>query len=366
LVILHRDGATRRDVAPDPASVPEIGRFLRRERTHQALSIEEVSARMGVSADSLADLEAGTVDRLPDRVHTLKLLRRYADFLNLPGERYVLVLVEHWPSSSLAGAVVTVRSGATSRSGSVASSWPEPARGDGYSEDTETVPSVPTGWTPVTELANSRSARATAAPTSWSPVPPLGQDPNTAQVPRVVNLTGPLPVAPSRRRRERSVAANALRLLVVLLTLALVAGIAGIIVNRARPQWLKDLGITRPPPAVSAPTSSPTTSTPSASVFTEVSSAPGTATFAVPSRTFTVTVSAVGGASWVEAQVPDALSPVFAGIVPAGGTEPFVVHQSLSIQVGSAAARVSVTVGKRVANYLPPATPFSMTFQSGL
>jgi hypothetical protein len=38
----------------------------------------------------------------------LKVLRHYADFLGLPGDRYLLVLVEHWPTGSLSAPVVTV------------------------------------------------------------------------------------------------------------------------------------------------------------------------------------------------------------------------------------------------------------------
>jgi len=90
-VILHRDGSVRRmGAAPRPASVPDLARVLRQARAARGLELDAVSAQTGIPLDQLYDLESGTVDRLPDRVAMLKALSRYAGFLNLPGDQFVM------------------------------------------------------------------------------------------------------------------------------------------------------------------------------------------------------------------------------------------------------------------------------------
>ena len=92
-MIFHRDGSPRRDDASAlPRSVPELGRSLQRERSLLGLTVPEVAARTGLPPVMLEALEAGTVDRLPDRVQTVKTLRGYADALGLSGERYACLL----------------------------------------------------------------------------------------------------------------------------------------------------------------------------------------------------------------------------------------------------------------------------------
>ena len=88
--------------------MPEIGRSLRRERTRQGLSIEEASFANCHNGSAAAGTREQNIDRLPDRVQTLKALRHYADFLGLPGDRYTLVLIEHWPTGFSSSSVVTV------------------------------------------------------------------------------------------------------------------------------------------------------------------------------------------------------------------------------------------------------------------
>ncbi|MGH9092202.1 MAG: helix-turn-helix domain-containing protein, partial [Acidimicrobiales bacterium] len=96
----HRDVGTRRgDARWMPASVPELARTLRRARTRQGLRLEDVSARTGLPLEQLQAIETGTVERIPDRVAILRTLRRYADHLGLPGDRFVLAAVDHWPTT---------------------------------------------------------------------------------------------------------------------------------------------------------------------------------------------------------------------------------------------------------------------------
>jgi transcriptional regulator with XRE-family HTH domain len=356
-VILHRDGGPRRDdVGWIPASVPEIGRFLRRERTQQGISIEEVGERTGLAVPQLQGLEGGTVDRLPDRVQTLKVLRRYADFLGLPGDQYVLVLVDHWPTSALSSSVVSVHAAPPLRpddTGVVAQVRPEHAE---------------TGWVPLTvpeaHLVD-HDGHPTGSLALTAQVNSVGPVYTTAQVPRIDN-TGPLPIVDGWSGSDDRGTSLALRILIVVLSLALVAGIAGIVINWTRPQWLADLGITHNTthnPRTTTTTAVTRTTQPE---FSQVSTSPGAATFVVRSKSFVVAVVPVGSPSWVQATTNGSIAPEFSGVVQPGAKQAFTAHGPLVVQVGASSARLFVSVGSRlIGSYAPPGAPFTITFRSG-
>jgi len=366
-VILHRDGAARRDdPAATPSSVPEIGRSLRRERTRQGLGIEDVSVRTGVDPRQLQGLEGGTVDRLPDRVQTLKILRLYADFLGLPGERYVLVLVDHWPTGSLATPVVRVHPR-------------RPPRPDDTGAIPVVVPSLSagaptgipdedhrTGEIPVSTGTASTGALIPPMPgpaaTSSGPLGGFGPEPATAQVPRI-DTTGPLPAVPGWSGSAKPRASPVLKVVVGVLALALAVGIAGIVINETHPQWLRNLGVTHGPAGSKlAPTG--TNPVNPAPTFSQVASPAGTASFVVRASSFVVSVLAVGSASWMQIGEPGS-APLFSGIVQAGNKETFTVHRALVVEVGASSARAFVAVGQKlVGGYVPSTAPFTMTFRT--
>jgi transcriptional regulator with XRE-family HTH domain len=372
-VILHRDGGPRReDGGSIPASVPDIGRSLRRERTRQGLSIEEVSSRTGLAAQQLQGLESGTVDRLPDRVHTLKVLRHYADFLGLPGDRYLLVLVEHWPTGSLNAPVVTVHTA-------------PPVLHD----DTGLVPPVQQiqqiqprvdqasvraashlvdirGLPLASSVGLNASTASTVSSASIASSASSDDTHTTAQVPRI-DRTGPLPVVDRWSDFDEPRTPVLLRGLIWILSLALLVGVAGIVINWTRPQWLRDIGITRAPTtAATTTTSRPGTTTTAAPTFTQVSSTPTAATFDVRSSPFVVAVVPDGSPSWVQANADGAPDPAYSGIVQAGEKQSWTVNSSLVVVVGASSARLYVSVGNHlVGSYAPPGAPFTITFQKG-
>ena len=364
-MILHRDGATRRDdPAATPSSVPEVGRSLRRERTRQGLGIDEASARTGIDARQLQGLEGGTVDRLPDRVQTLKALRVYADFLGLPGDRYVLVVVDHWPTGSLATPVVRVhprRPAGPDDTGAVPAVVPAPATPAlaGASTEDHRTGEIPV---PVTRVGpGAMASGADANPTSVVYSAGLGPDPATAQVPRV-DVTGPLPAVSGWSGTVKPGASRSLKVVVAVLSLALVVGIAGIVINRTHPQWLRDLGITRTPAVSSHPAATTTTTAPT---FSQVSTTSTSAGFVVRAPSFVVSILAVGGPSWMQIGEPGA-APLFTGVVQPGGRETFTVHQALVVDVGASSAHAFVAVGQKlVGGYVPSKAPFTMTFRTG-
>ena len=178
--------------------------------------MEDVSARTGLPLDQLDALEAGAVVRIPDRVAILKTLRRYADFLGLPGERFVVVVVDHWPvSSSVASSTTSYRPSpvAVAPAGTVAHA----------PVDTGMVPMAtqvaPAGAAP--PVAGRSAEPAThAVPVTVAPAA-NGVHTTTAQVLAVPN-TGVTPAVPSparsraaRRTPRAPHAPLALRVLVV-------------------------------------------------------------------------------------------------------------------------------------------------------
>ena len=210
--------------------------------------MEDVSARTGLPLDQLDALEAGAVVRIPDRVAILKTLRRYADFLGLPGERFVVVVVDHWPvSSSVASSTTSYRPSpvAVAPAGTVAHA----------PVDTGMVPMAtqvaPAGAAPPVAGRSAKPATH-AVPVTVAPAA-NGVHTTTAQVLAVPN-TGVTPAVPSparsraaRRTPRAPHAPLALRVLVVVAALAVVAGVAGLVIDRYAPHWLSSLGITQSP-----------------------------------------------------------------------------------------------------------------------
>ena len=185
----RHDGGNRRGDATTgtPSSVPEVGRLLRRARTRQGLHLEDVAARTGLNLHQLEALETGTVDRIPDRVVVLQTLRRYADFLGLPGDRFVLAVVDHWPSPTAAPPVVPV---APRPVAAVA-----PAAVAATTAVAVGPPSAPTGTVPVS------SAHRVGSPVHVTPHP-TGVPSTTAQVnavpsARPPSATAPVPAVPN-------------------------------------------------------------------------------------------------------------------------------------------------------------------------
>lgn len=419
-MILRRDAAPRRAANPvDPTSVPDLARTLRQARLQRGLDLEEASAACGVAAGQLEDLEAGTVSRLPDRVAVLKDLRRYANSLDLPGERYVLVMVEHWPDDEVVGASVLAVGGSEALAGSEAVAGSE-ALAVGGGPVTTVVPETSSLFLVPDSLTSTVTLPAQPAPTTngaaaWAAAP-AGGDANTDQVPLVLADTGVTPAVRAWRPRAGLGEDSAvIEYLCGFVAVLLVISAAWLGVNQWRPEWLRTIHVpytskqlpltasappsTTPPKAGSAAAKTPTT-TPVTKPATTKTTKPakgkaakpvekptsttaaakghGTsgpalrltsvdgdhATFTVRASSFVVQVHCVGGDAWVQVS-GSTPTPVFAQIVPTNGTKDFRGQGTLSMVVGSSAARLTILHGKTViGTYTPPSAPFSMTFSS--
>jgi cytoskeletal protein RodZ len=380
-VIRHREGS-RRDEGRAPSSLPDLAVSLRRARTRQGLRVEDVSGRTGIPAGQLEALESGTADRLADQIVTVRALRRYADFLGLPGDQFALLLVELWPVAGRPGpiapaapayadagvggpTVVTVLpaaaaappayGGTAAAVTGVVGTPPAPA----FPDDTAGVPAVPGGFTPAPVPEGVRYVTGSAPA-------------YTAQVPAFVADTGQTPVVPGNRADGRSRSRRGvtfLQLLVGVVGVLLILGLAGLAINHWRPQLLRTLHL---PHSAIAPSTTSTTSSvthptaaPAPSVFTVTSSSPVAATATVRTPSFTLAVIPVGGPSWVQVSDASHPTPIFSQVVPALQGETFPNETTVTVQVGSSAARIFIKVDNKVVGYFFPSTaPFTVTVKA--
>jgi Helix-turn-helix domain len=365
----------------------DVGRALRRARTRQGLSVTDVSSRTGIPRSQLLAAETGELD-LPDQLSTLRTVRRYADFLGLPGDRYALALLEHWPPASghtptwspstpPPAAVGVDRSPHGTPGASVPATWPTT-----IGPPTATLPSTgpdAVGSLRTVPLAAAGASTATEAP----PGAASGAD-RFADVARgsgAYDDTGTTsavvtPATDQVWRAPRRRIPLVVQALVGAVAVAVVVAVAALVVDHVRPDWLRSLGIgrsTSPPATTEAArarhtgsSTHPGSSTHAGSVVRPSPTSPSTATVTVGTTPFEVRVTAVGGESWVEVTEPTASSPLFAGILKAGQSHALTVDRSATVEVGSVAGRMSIVAASKtlLSTFEVPAAPYSVTFQS--
>ena len=369
-------------------------------------------------------IENAAVANVADRVEVLRTLRRYADFLGLPGDQYVLVLVDNWPSPSGPPPQIVPLQPA---SGSSAGGVPIAVAGTGtYNPlDTGNYPAVPPVHTgpgtgllepvpPPPPVAKVVPVPAPAGPapgrvTGTGPVPVVGPPPSTSSgsgpvqvggtAPPGTSGTGPVGVvgapmggtggsvldtgltaavgpvrpAPERPRPRRTGTPWALRIVVVLVALAVLLGVAGLFVNLYEPNWLHKIGIGHAKTAGTSGAGKTTTTAATkitSATMSVKNTSPSTATVTVKAKVYLVSVTAVGGPCWMQATAtpgPGATpgAPLFAGVVTAGQSKDFFVKVPVTLETGSTAAQAAVLVGKRtLGTFRPTAAPFTVTFRA--
>ena len=363
-MIRHRDGGPRHSGTPGlPSSVPELARTLRRVRTRQGLRLEDVSVRGGLPLAQLEALESGTVDRMPDRVATVKALRAYATFLGLSGDQFALALVELWPAVLSAQPPVVAVHG---------------------TPGVVPVTGAPTAMVPgVAATTGAPTGQVTAVATSLTGAWPItGTHSAVPGPPKMTGLadTGVTPAVtgPPHRPRRRAGAPLWLKGVITLVVLAILVAAAGLIIQEVQPSWLRSLGITHGPgnttggsggetTTTTSARSTSTTSTqpPSSGTLKPVSTTATAATFDLKTPTATVVVTAVGNPSWVQVTTSGQPGPLFSSILQTGQSQSFPVHQSLIVEIGSSAAHLSVTsAGKSLGAYVPTVAPYTLTFNA--
>jgi hypothetical protein len=342
-----------------PASVPDIGRSLRMARELADLSLPEAGGRTGLTSSSLEALETGNWGNQHDRIGMLRILRTYANSLGLPGDDYVLVAIEHWPSAE----------------------HPLTHSGDTAVVPVVSISSAPAGGHspagPGSVWPGDANGVADAAITGViAPLPP-GSALDTGRL-RIVD-TGQVPAV-------RNSAPRFLKVLVTLSAILVALGGAALAEHAhidgwahdtrvTTSHWVKDvksaLGFsTRPAKpaghATTGSTSPRTSGRPHTSTghhlitYTTPPNGQGL-TVKVAASSFTVKVVAVNGACWIQATTAGQPTPTFAGDLLAGQTRDFTVTGSMTLETGSSAGRAFFYQGtKLIGYYFPTKVPFQM------
>jgi len=328
-------------------SVPDIGRSLLHARTQAGLSLPEAAIRVGVASSELEALESGTVARMPDRIETLRALRTYADSLGLPGDAYVLTVLDRWPS---------VEAGA--RNG-----------------DTGVVPVVSVSSAPAGGHSPSGDYGSAFHADSTGVNEALITGVSGAVGPLTINDTRPVPIFETGQvSAVRQGPPTYLKILVAVVALLVVAAGVGLGLHNQLSRWIhsarsetstliatakKDTGVTTGTTNRSGRKSS--TALPRFTVSTNALKNGGT--LEVAASSFGVAVVTNANPSWVQVTNSGSQVPVFSQVIPGGQSHIFAVNGTTTIETGSLAAHFQVFSGLRpLTSYSPAGAPFTMTF----
>lgn len=365
-------------------TVADVGRALCRERTRQGLSLKDVSMTTGIPVDQLRAAETGALDR-PDGLSTLKTVRRYADLLGLPGDRYALAILERWPTAVAPRPfAVTRHPGATGRHDL------EPGAATGATGPTSALPALGALTAPNGTKRARAEARTNPGPQAGSghgaaaavvdtgahtavvrPIPWAGTEDDPGYDVVAYSDTGVTPAVRASRDHvwhpPRRRVPPVLKALVVVVTLAVLAGIAVLAIDRYRPRWLHTLGITTTASAAGAHGTAPhhATATPTAALRPLHATA-GTATFDAGAPRYTLELAAIGTPCWAEVTTPTSAAPLYAGIVQPGSPRTLRESRRVVVDLGSTSGRISIASrAGRLTTYAPPTVPFKVTVGTG-
>jgi cytoskeletal protein RodZ len=352
-VIRQRGAATRRrDDEDDGAgsSAEEIGALLREAREERGLDLLAVHDRLSRPITQLEALESGQLDRLPDQALALSTLRRYAAFLGLDGDALALRMIDAWSAApAVAGKAARNENGAAVTNVVAAvSTGPDHLRAF---TQTGPVPKVRAGSTAA--AGNYGYDVATGPPTGTFPV-----------VPRQELKQSKRAVAKARRKHR---APTSLKVVTWLVGGLLILSLAGTVILAQRPQWLASARILRvvQPGGTRATSASPASQGTVQAAAVELTGTSGqTSTYSVNTRAFVVDVTTTGPC-WVQVTSSSSPTPLVSGVQTAGRKLSYPAQGTMTVQVGSSAVVVGVSVKGKVVFYnAPHATPYTYTFSS--
>jgi hypothetical protein len=352
IVRIRGEAPTKGDENLLPATFADIGRSFQLAREAAELTIPEAAAQAGLGTAAVEALEGGSAGPQHDRIDTLRTLRTYANSLGLPGDEYVLIAVEGWPTT---GPVVL-------------------ASGD-------------TAVVPVVSISSAPAGGHSPAGSAW-PVDATGvTDTTTTGVieqhigPVSVYDTGRVPMVDTGEVRAIGFGApRALKVAVGLVATLVVLSGAALILNTHLRGWVDEghanttrwyhearsaLGFSSKQEATHHTTAPAPPPKLTAKVNYKADPDGHSATMNVTSTSFTVKIVAANYSCWVQATVAGEPKPIYAQVLPAGQTETFAVSSSMTINTGSAAGRALLYKGtKLIGFYFPAKAPFFMTFNA--
>ncbi|HEY9766673.1 MAG TPA: helix-turn-helix domain-containing protein [Chroococcales cyanobacterium] len=80
------------------SSLKDIGQELKEARLGRGVTLEEVARATHLSPRHLADLEEGLEENLPEAIYVKSFIRKYANFLGLPGNELAEIYWKERPS----------------------------------------------------------------------------------------------------------------------------------------------------------------------------------------------------------------------------------------------------------------------------
>jgi len=350
-----RGGATRRggdgqDQRLDD-SAGTVGAQLRQARDGRGLDLLTVHDRLNRPITQIEALERDDHAALPDEALALSTLRRYATLLGLDGDALAAQFESERGSEAVAASAGRSSAALTSVVAAV-TTGPDHLRA--FTETGE-VPQVGGRVTSASGASGNYDYQvSTGPPTGTFPVVPRGDLRASRRS-----------VARARRRMKAPTWLKVLTWIVAVLVLAVAAGW---VLLSVKPTVLANAHILRVvPPGSGSGTSSggPSGSTtPPRQAFPvqPAGTSPSGASYTVATSNFQVVV-ATSGPCWVQVTSSSSAIPLVSGVQPGGKVLTYPAKGTMTVEVGSSAVIVGVTIrGKSAFTDVPRVIPFTYTF----
>jgi hypothetical protein len=200
-----------------------------------------------------------------------------------------------------------------------------------------------------TALANYDYEVTTGPPTGTFPV-----------VPRQELKQSRRAVAKARRKQR---APSSLKTLTWVVGVLLVVALAGSVIVSQRPQWLASAHILRVVGRGGTPTApSSAPKAPAAAPVVSTGTSGQTSTYTVSTQAFVVDVTTTGPC-WVQITSSASSAPLISGVQPAGKKLSYPAQGAMTVQVGSSAVVVGISIKDKVVYYnAPRSTPYTYVF----
>jgi cytoskeletal protein RodZ len=341
----------------DLASEAEpVGTQLRQAREERGLDLLAVHDRLDRPITHLEALETGDMAALPDQSFAVSTLRRYATFLGLDGDALAEQFLAARGSDGNSDQAATRATPAVTSVVAAVTTGPDHLKA--FTETGE-VPQV--------------GGRVTAA---------AGTSGNYDYSVSVGPPTGTFPVVPrSDLRKSRRTVARArrrmrapafLKVMTWIVACLVIAVAVGFVLLAAKPRVLANAHILRVVPAGPAAaaaggqggSASPTTPSVPRQAFPvqPAGTSPSGADYTVATSKFAVVV-ATSGPCWVQITSSSSPVPLISGVQPGAKVLTFPADGAMTVEVGSSAVLVGVTIkGKPAFTDAPKTAPFTYTF----
>ena len=356
-MIRPRGGTTRRrggDGQEQRLEEPtgSVGTRLHQARIDRGLDLLAVHDRLNRPITQIEALEHDDYAALPDEALAVSTLRRYATLLGLDGDALATEFVAQRRTADVDDATTQSVAAVTSVVAAV-TTGPDHLRA--FTETGE-VPQVGGRVTSASGASGNYDYKvSTGPPTGTFPVVPRGDLRKSRRS-----------VAKARRRMK---APTWLKVLTWIAAVLLLVVAAGWVLLSAKPTVLANAHILRVVPAGQSTGGSsgtaPATTTPVSHQTFPVQPAGTTASgasYTVATSKFDVVV-ATSGRCWVQVTSSSSPVPLVSGVQNAGQVLTYPANGTMTVEVGSSAVIVGVTIkGKNAFTDVPKVVPFTYTF----